>query len=224
MIRPGRDAAGWLLVRGGGLLLVAATFVEIAAGMASRDNTAVQELSGVPIFTVILASYVFGFLAVTARRSPATGRVLAIGAGTGAAAAALWLASVLASPPIPRSTGATLALLAAAMIVAACATSGRRGSARLSALAALCTGTVATLLIFVLLHGLASYGPAGLIPDDSAAFTPTERLAQSRLEIVDPYIGVLFIGCFLAVLLGIVSTTAKRPAPTELDHATATAR
>jgi hypothetical protein len=213
---------GWF--EPGGYLLVAVLAVEVITGLAGHHNPDAQSRYGVPIFTVVLSCCLLSFLAVTARRCAVIGRVLTIGAGPGVAAAALWLAIVSAVPPIPASVGGTLVLITAAMVGAASATAGRRDSTEQGLLATLCAGTVATLLIFMLVGLLASYGPASLIPDNSGALTPAARLAQSRDEIVDSPLAVLVLGDLMAVVLSIASIATRRPTPADLDHAAATVR
>jgi hypothetical protein len=98
------------------------------------------------------------------------------------------------------------------MGVAAFANSGRRGTAALGQLAALFAGAVAALLIVVLVWGLARYGPSSLIPDLApAALSPADDLAQSRVEINDPYVGLLALGCLAAAALAAVSVATRRP-------------
>jgi hypothetical protein len=57
---------------------------------------------------------------------------------------------------------------------------------------------------------LSSYGPAWLIPDlVPAALSPADDLANSRVEIQDPYVAMLFLA---ALVLTIASITGRRPA------------
>jgi hypothetical protein len=213
------------LVRAGGYLLVAGLVVEIIGSITSSGNADEQARWGVPIFTVALTSTLLAFLTVTAQRSAATGRVLTTGAGTGVAAAVFWGAAVLAIRPIPADVGGTLLLTVIAVTVAASANAGWRGSPVRSLLAALCAGMVTTMLIFGLVDLLASYGPSGLIPDLApAALTPADDLEQSRREVVDPYIGVLFLGCLLAAALAIASIATRPPTPAHLDQPAPTTR
>ncbi len=218
---------GWAarLVRAGGYLLVGVTTLGVVVFMESASNPSEKAGNGVPILAVVLTSYLLGFLTVTAHRSAATGRVLTTGAGLGVAAAAVWLVAVLAAPPIPPSVAAALALIAAAITAAAFANAGRRGSTDYSLLAALCAGTVAALLIVILVAVLANYGPPSLIPDLApAALTPAADLAQSRIEIEDPYVAVLFLGCLLAAILSITTIVTRAQTSTRLDQPATTPR
>jgi hypothetical protein len=204
---------GWAarLVRSGGYLLVGAMAVGFYVSARSNGNPAEQARYGVPIFTVVLTVYLLGFLAVTARRAAATSRVLTAAAAAGGGAAALWAAAVLARPPIPASTGPALVLTAVAVVVAASVSAGRGGGTEHGLLAGLCAGTVAALLIVMVVMGLSSYGPPTLIPDlASAALSPADDLAQSRSEVVDPYIALLFLGSLLAGALSLASIATRR--------------
>ncbi len=193
---------GWpaRIVRSGGYLLVAAVTLAALASMRSHDNPGEQVRNGVPIFTTVLTGYLLGLLAVTARRL-ADGRVLTTAATAGGAAGILWTTAVLAAPPVPASAGLAAALTAGAAILAAGVNTGRR---RL--LAALCAAAVTVLVVIVAVYGLSRYGSATLIPDLApVALTPADDLAQSRSELVDPYLALLLLGGLLAGGLGLVS-------------------
>ncbi len=179
-------------------------------GLANPDDKATN---GVPIYTVLLTLYLVGFLAATAHRCAATGRVLATGVASGLGATACWLALVLAMGSIPADLGPALGFIGVAMGVAGFVNSGRRGSAALGQLAGLFAGALAALLIVIVVWGLAGYGPASLIPDLApAALSPAADLAQSRVEINDPYVGLLALGCLAAAALTAVSVATRRPA------------
>jgi hypothetical protein len=105
-------------------------------------------------------------------------------------------------------------LTTVAMAAAVWANAGVRGSNERGLLAALCAGTVTMLLVFVLVVLLSSYGPPRLIPDlVPAALSPADDLANSRIEIQDPYVALLFLAGLLAVALCIASIATRRPAP-----------
>lgn len=214
---------GWAarLVRAGGYLLVGAMALGFVVSVRSHGNPGERARYGVPIFTAVLTVYLIGFLAVSARRCVATRRVLASGVGAGGAAAALWVVAALAVPPIPASIGLALALTATAVVVAASA-GGRRARTEHGPLAGLCAGTVAALLIVMVVIGLSSYGPPSLIPDLApAALTPADDLAQSRSEVVDPYIALLLLGSFLAGALTVASIATRQPATAAFDQTAA---
>ncbi len=135
------------------------------------------------------------------------------GVASGLGATACWLALVLAMGSIPADLGPALGFIGVAMGVAGFVNSGRRGSAALGQLAGLFAGAVAALLIVIVVWGLAGYGPASLIPDLApAALSPAADLAQSRVEINDPYVGLLALGCLAAAALTAVSVATRRPA------------
>jgi hypothetical protein len=208
------------LVRAGGYLLVAAMAVQVIVSMKGHGNNPDEQARfGAPIFTVVLTSALLAFLAVTARASAATTRVLTTGAGAGASAAMFWMATALLIPPISPDAGGAVTLTAIAAIIAASANAGWRGSPVRSLLAALAAGTAATLSIFFLVTLLASVGPASLIPDLApAALTPADDLEQSRIEIIDPFVSVLLLGCLLAIALTITSIATRRRTPTHHDQ------
>jgi hypothetical protein len=131
--------------------------------------------AGEIIFLVVIAAYVTGLLAVTARRSPVSPVALAIGAGTGAAAGLL----MFALPPVGRWPHITMGWLAdmygvaralvvpvaLGMAIAAGVAAGRRvgrrrqqlpladARARQGMAAGLCAGAVAALAFCVLSTG-----------------------------------------------------------------------
>jgi hypothetical protein len=188
------------LVRGGGYLLVGGMASYVVLWLRAVSDPG-QKVVGVPVYTVLVTLYLVGFLAATASGAPATARVLATGFGCGLAAAAAWLALVFAWPPIPASIGPAVGLIGAAMGAAAWA-NRRRGAG----LATLCAGTVAVLPIVLMVAGLSRYGPAGLIPNIVPdALTPADRLANSRIEIEDPYVALLVLGALTAATLAVAS-------------------
>jgi hypothetical protein len=197
------------LVRAGGGVLVGATAVGVVLDMRSTTtNLGEKAAVGVPVYTVVLATYLLGFLTVTAARSAATARALATGAGAGVAGGVAWSIVVLVHPPIPGSAASALAVTAVVMGAAAAANARGQGGA----LAALCAGTVSTLLIVAVVAVLARYGPPTVIPDlVPAALTPARRIAESRIEVEDPYVAVLVLGGLLAALLSVVAVGTRRP-------------
>jgi hypothetical protein len=217
---------GWAarLVRAGGYLLVGAMAVGFVVSVRSNGNPAEQAHYAMPIFTVVLTVYLLGFLAVTARPCVATRRVLTSAVGAGGAATALWVVAALAVPPIPASIGLALALTAAAMVGAASANAGHHGRTEHGLLAGLCAGTTTALLIVTVVIAMSSYGPPSLIPDlAAAALTPADDLAQSRNEVVDPYIALLFLGSLLASALTVASIATRQPKTAAFDQAAAAA-
>ena len=198
----GIGVAAWLLRVGGyllaaGLVLTCITWLRPSA----EDN------AGPLVVALVAACYLMGLATAFGRGSAATTRALVTAAGFGAAAAAVWLAGVLIVQTIPASIGPALALMA---VAAAVASARNRDSSLLPALVAAIT---AAALIVVLVWILAKFGPAGLIPDlHPHALTPAARVAESRIEIHDPYVGVAFLGALLATALSVAGLVTRRPA------------
>ncbi|MBB5874465.1 hypothetical protein F4553_007899 [Allocatelliglobosispora scoriae] len=211
LLGPVRDDGPARLVRAGGYLLVGAMTAGFVASAATKGNAVEQAAYGVPIFAVALTSYLLGFLALTAHRTAATARVLVTGAGAGTAAAALWTVLAFAVPPIPTEVGLALVLTLIATALAAGGNAGHRGSPAHALLAGLSAGMVSALLIFVSVVVLSSYGPDSLIPNlVPAAITPADNLANSRIEIQDPYVAMLFVSSLLAIVLTAAGLATRR--------------
>ncbi|MFI5892738.1 hypothetical protein ACIA5D_21770 [Actinoplanes sp. NPDC051513] len=178
-----------------GYLLVGVLAVELDLSIAHKDN---NDLTGVPVLSVVLAGYLAATLATTSRRAAATSRSLLLGLAGGVIAAAAWGVVVLLAPPIPPGPNLAAALVAAGMAVAVLLAPRRDPKAALRA--ALIAGTTGALLIFNAVVILSSVGPAELIPSlVPHALTPADRLANSRIELVDPYLWLLLLGWFVAV-------------------------
>jgi hypothetical protein len=179
----------------GAVVLIGAGLVAAAVFTGSVDFA--------PLRWMLLAQA--AILAVAAwpgSRRPLRGGLLT-GATAGTGAAALWLAASFALPPLPDHAGLPLLLVTLAMAGAGWAGARRRtGTPAVGMFASLYAGTLACLLIFFDVWGLAGRGPAWLIPDLlPSALSPADRLAGSRVEIVDPYVAVPMLGCLLAALL-----------------------
>jgi hypothetical protein len=210
-VRPETAARG---VRAVGYLLVGTLAFGVVAsfGRGHGHDPHEQAHVGVPIFAVVLTGYLLGFLAVTARRSPATPRALTAGIVTGTAGAALWTGTTFALPPVPANVGFAFVAIVAAMAAAASLTA-RRGNGELggqAALAALCAGATTALLVVLAVGLIASFGAPWLIPDLApAALTRADDLAQSRVEIEDPYVAILFVGWLIAVTQAVASAAGQ---------------
>jgi len=225
MLGPIGDGVAAVLLRIGGYLLAGGIVLACLAHLHPATQRAVDGGTGPLVLAVILASYLLGLATVSARRSAATARVLSTAAGCALAAAALWLATVLAAPPIPPSVGLAVALTGIAAAAAAALNSGRLGSPPRGLLAALAAGAAAAAMIVILVAVLAGYGPASLIPDITPhALTPADRIAESRIEIHDPYVAVLVLGCLLAAALSAASVATRQRSTHRLDRATAPTR
>jgi len=195
------------VARAVGYLLVGALAVESAWSLAHKENS---DLTGVPVLAVMLAGYLVAVLAVTSRRSPATARTLAIGLTGGLMAGGGWTALAVLDPPIPPSPVLAIAFVAMGMAGAALLDRRDGGAAR----AALIAGTTGALLVINVVTVLSTFGSAWLIPElVPAALTPADRLANSRIELVDPYMWVLLIGWFVALTQGISGRGGRQPLP-----------
>jgi hypothetical protein len=195
-------------MRAFGYLLVGVLAAEAVAFTAHQNS---RSVGGVPVFTVMFAGHLFGFLALTAQRAAATSRTLLTGALAGCAAAAGWTGVVMAFPPIPPDVGLAV-LLAALAIGAAVLVARRRGDVRAGLAAGACAGMVAALLILHVVLVLSVTGPAWLIPDlVPAALSPADDVANSRVEIQDPYMWMLLIAWLIALGQSIASLTIRRP-------------
>ncbi|MEU7868477.1 hypothetical protein [Dactylosporangium sp. NPDC049140] len=196
-------------VRGFGSLAVAVAALGVVAGMNQiGQNQEAEQV--VPVLGAILVGYLAGFVAVTADRSPATARTLWAAGGAAVGGALLWLARAVLAPPIPASAGFAAALLVCAMGIAAFLT---RGQPSRRVVGALTAGAGLTLLVLIEVVLLSSYAPARMIPDLApAALTPADDLAQSRSELQDPYVALMFLGALIALALGITSVALRRRA------------
>lgn len=196
-------------LRAGSLLLLATWTASMLASMVDGDP-AEQARNAVPIYVVMLASYLIGMLTVTADRSAATPRTLVAGLAGGVAAATSWTVTAFAVPPIPANPASAVLMIALGMVLAT-ATAGRRDGDVRRLLAGLLAGTVAAMLILTLVVVLSSYGPSSLIPDlAAAALTPADDLAQSRIEVVDPYLWILLLGAVMATVQSATALTYRR--------------
>jgi hypothetical protein len=204
---PVADGLGAKGLRAGGYLLVGTLAAEAVVSMAHRTN---HDLAGVPVYTVMFAGYLLGVTAVTARRSAATTRTLVIGVAAGGVAAAGWAALVVAFPPIPADPAVAVLFTVAGMGAAGWA-AARRGGGAGELVAVASAGTVATLLILNVFSVLVAHGPARLIPNlVPHALTPADRLADSRIEIHDPYLWLLLFGWLIALGLCVAGMSTRR--------------
>lgn len=200
------------VVRTGGYLLVGLMALSTVARFYAATNNLPEKASvGVPILTTVLTLYATAFASLTGRRTAVARRALAGGAGIGTAAALAWLVAVLARPPLPTSGAAAMAVLVGATVLAGGVAMGRW---RDSLLAALLAGTVTGLLIFLFVHAVLRL--PRWVPDIGGSVFPASvsaagRLAENRNYAVDPYVGVLVVGCLMAAAATVVTlATAPR--------------
>lgn len=199
-----------LLLRVGGYLTAAAIAAVAVAHLHPATSADADDGTGTLVFAVAGAAYVLGVATVAARRSAATRRVLVTGAGCGLAAAAAWLATTVLAPPIPPTTGWALTLCGLAAVAAAALNTGRSGPPERAGLAGLLATATAPALIFATVVALARYGPDRLIPAVTPHALPADRVSESRIEIVDPYVLFVVLGTLAATALG-VAAVATRP-------------
>ena len=208
---PVGNAGAARAVRAGSHLLLATWTASMIASMVDGDP-AEQARNAVPIYFLILASYLIGMLTLTADRSAATPRALVAGLAGGVAASAIWTVRAFAVPPIPANPASAALMIALGMLLATATAGGRDAGVR-RLLAGLLAGTVAAMLILTLVVVLSSYGPPSLIPDLApAALTPADDLAQSRIEVVDPYLWILLLGAVMATVQSATALKSRRPA------------
>jgi hypothetical protein len=204
MLGPlGDGAAAWVL-RGTGYLAAAM----IAVVCVRQARAASESGIGLLVVGVVVAAYALGLVLVCARPAPATSRVRLTAVGCASVAALTWLLAVVVAPPIPASTGWALAVTATAAVAAL---SMNAGTTRHALMAALLTGALTLALIFCAVVLLARYGPDAVIPAITPAALAADRVTESRIEIIDPYMLVLALGGVTATALA-AATLPVRPA------------
>jgi hypothetical protein len=212
MFGPTGDGVTAWLLRGGGYLIAGG----IAAVAVAHTHPATLEATdagvGVLVFATIPASFLIGLATVCAKRSAASGRVLITAAGSGLAATLVWLVIVVVVPPVPASVGLALALTCVAAATAVLANSGRSGTTEGGLLAGLLATATTMALIFAGVVVLAHWGPDSLIPHITPHALPADRIAESRIEIVDPYVLILVLSGLTATALGLAAVLTRRPA------------
>jgi hypothetical protein len=212
MLGPlGDGAVAWLLRAGGYLLAAGIVTVSVLHNRLATDV-------GVLVVGVVVAAYALGLVVVCAPPTPATTRLRLTAAGCGVVAALTWLLAVVLVPPVPASTGWALALT---VIASTAALAMNSGTVRRALLAALLTAAVTLALIFCAVVLLAHYGPDAVIPPLTPHALPADRVAESRIEIVDPYVLVLVLGGLAATALAAVATAPSRRSPTGVAAAKA---
>ncbi len=211
-------------VRAGGCLLVGGMTAAFASAVGTHGPPDEQARDGVPLFAILLTSYLVGFLALTAHRTAATGRALVTGVGAAFAATGIWLALQFAFPPLPANIGGSLLAMTLAIAAVVLVATKLGSGARDTLLAALCVSLLTPLLVFVGVALASNYGPAWLIPDlVPMALSPADDLANSRIEIQDPYVAMLFLACLSALVLTVASVAGRRTAAGTVTDADADA-
>ncbi|GIE76791.1 hypothetical protein Aph02nite_27410 [Actinoplanes philippinensis] len=152
----------------------------------------------------ILGAAVLTFSAVV----PARARRAA--AGGSLAGVVVWLLVVVAAPPIPATIGWALTAAGLAAIVAVPLAAGPSGTTAGTLIAGLLAVAGTMLSIFVTVLVLAHWGPDALIPDVTPQAPAARRIAESRIEIVDPYIMVLVLAALAATAMSLTAVLARR--------------
>jgi hypothetical protein len=210
MLGPtGDGAAAWLL-RGCGYL-IAGGIVAVGVAHARPATLEATESGGAMLMlAVVPASFLIGLTTVLAKRSAATVPVLVTGAGSGLAATLIWLVLVVVSPPIPATVGWALALTGVATVAAVLVSSELSTTTQGCLLAGLLAITTTTVLVFAAVVGLAHWAPDSLIPAITPHALPADRVAESRIEIVDPYVLLLVLSGIAATALALAAVVTRK--------------
>ncbi|WP_436534407.1 hypothetical protein [Actinoplanes sp. HUAS TT8] len=210
MLGPAGDSAGAWLLRASGYLLAGAITVTGLAHRHPATPEAADSGAGILVFSIIGAGLLLAAAMLASRRSAATARVLIAGTGSGLAGAVIWVLAVLVAPPIPASTGWALAVAGIAGVTALAAGRGRTGTTAGALLSVLLAVAVTLVSIFVAVVLLAHLGPDSVIPDITPFALDGQHIAESRVEIVDPYILVVVLGGLAATALGAAGVLTRR--------------
>jgi hypothetical protein len=112
-------------------------------------------------------------------------------------AAATWGATVWLSPPVPGD-----ALLATVVVLTAMAVAGSIRRGRAAVVAALTAGFVGSWAVVLAVDVMMPLVPDRWVPSIvTMAMTPAANVRESRIETVDPYIALLFLGTVMGVAL-----------------------
>jgi hypothetical protein len=185
-------------------------------GVVERAST------GTPAMTVLFAIYLAGFLAATRHGSPLRGADLLRATGFAIAAVAVWFGGAILLPSASSAIG--VAVMAAAGIGAAVPGPWREGALSSPPLTGLLSATMTAQIVISVADIMFHLGPDTWIPDAGPGpLTPQARLEQNRIEAIDPYVSVLFLGAMVALTLVIVALWRRAPASTESTPAIASA-
>lgn len=198
-----------LLVRSSGLVLVAAVALGIVLDFRAAGNVVEKAVTGVPLLTAMLSLAVVGFLALTGRASRGSRRDLVVGVAAGVLTAAVWAVPLLLGP-VPGSSRWAVVVMAVAGGALLLPDAGLPGHPARAA----CAVLVASLIVVVTVQALQRFGPARFVPDLTPAALPADRVSESRIEMIDPYLGVLLLGCLLGAALAVTAfRSAARSEP-----------
>ncbi|MFC4066558.1 hypothetical protein [Actinoplanes subglobosus] len=187
--------AGYLIA--GVIAVVAVAHTHPATLEAADDGAAMLTLATGAVAFLVAVAVVSG--------SAVSSRVRYIGIGSGLVAALVWVLGVVVAPPIPVTVGWVLALAGVAAVVAVLASAGTN-----PLLAGLLALTVTFGVVFGAVVGLARWGPASLIPDVTPHAPVARRVAESRIEIVDPYVLVMVLSAVAAAAFSLTAVFSRR--------------
>jgi hypothetical protein len=179
------------------------------------------------VVAVVVALLTMTTVRLAARRGRFAGITLAAGASAGLVTATIWAAFASLSPAMPRDAGGGLVLIAVGAALAAGLVGHRTRSLRDTCTAGLLTAAVGVALVFATAELTIQDFP-GRIPDIVGPVMPAgssseQVLRENRIEIVDGYVGLLFL--LAAVLVGLLLVSrAGKAAPAVKSSAGAVAR
>ncbi|HEY2794668.1 MAG TPA: hypothetical protein VGJ28_20065 [Micromonosporaceae bacterium] len=216
-LRPAGPRAAMIRVLG--LLLAAVFATAVVVSFAHSGNPGERTTTGVPILAAVSVAYLLGLIVVTAGVPGSDDAGLARALGCGLGVGAVWTAGVLVVPPVTANAGpALLAVLVSMLVVAVL--HRRAGAVPLAlAAAAVCAVVVEAVVDVVAAWAPVRYIP--LLPADNGPLTAAGRVAQSRLELGDPYVAVFFAGALAAVLAIVTILIARRRTLVEPEFAVA---
>ena len=211
-LAPANRPAGWL--RLGGVALVGLFATGVVTGLGTGGNPVDRAVAGVPILAAVSCCYLGAVVVATAGHGR-SGGYGSSGLTVGAAAGVLWAAAVLVFPPVPiAASAAWLSMLVAAVAATALALRRTRGPG-FAVEPALAAAATCALVIDVVAGLIAWLAPVRFIPllaEGSGPLTPSARIAQSRTELGDHYIAVLFVGALTALGLVVAMVVSRRAA------------
>jgi hypothetical protein len=189
---------------------------QVNPGVAERANT------GIPLITILLAIYLAAFLAVTRRGSVLHSATLMCSVAFTLAAIIVWAGAAILIPPASAPIG--LAVMAAAGVGSAKLAIRRGVAPSVAVLAGLLSAMMTAQVVLSVADVLFHLGPDAWIPDAGPGpLTLQARLAQNRVEAIDPYVSVLFVGALVAITLIVVTLAPQTRRPVELAEATSSA-
>ena len=165
------------------------------------------------VIAVVVCLLTMTTLRLAARRGDFAGITLAAGASGGLTAATLWLAIASLSPKMPSDAAGGVVLIAAFAGLAAGLVACRTRALRDTYAAGLLAATIGTSLVFAMAEVTIQDFP-GRVPDIVGPVMPRgstaeQVLRENRIEIVDGYVGLLFVIAALLVALLLVSGAGR---------------